>query len=191
MNGILDGMTDVARILDRIERGDPAAADELLPLVYEELRQLAARRMAQENPGQTLQATALVHEVYLRLVNGKTEENWNSRGHFFGAAAEAMRRILVESARRKNRQKHGDGRQREAMGDVAAPETDDKLLALDEALPRLAEEAPLAAQVLKLRHFCGLSHEDVAKALSITVYQARQKWAFARAWLRAEIRESS
>jgi RNA polymerase sigma factor (TIGR02999 family) len=183
-------MTDVTTVLHRIEQGDAAAANELLPLVYEELRRLAAARMAQEQPGQTLQATALVHEAFLRLVDGKPDENWNSRGHFFGAAAEAMRRILVEQARRKNRQKHGGGRNREVLGDIAAPETDGKLLALDEALNRLADHDPQAAEVAKLRHFCGLGHEEVAKTLSITVYQARQKWTFARAWLRTEMQDS-
>ncbi len=183
-------MSDVTTILYRIEEGDSAAADELLPLVYEELRRLAAVRIAQEKPGQTLQGTALVHEAYLRLVDGKLEEGWNSRGHFFGAAAEAMRRILVESARRKKRLKHGGDRKRQALDEVAAPESDDRLLALDDALTRLTDQDPLAAQVAKLRHFCGLGHEEVAQTLSITVYQARQKWSFARAWLRTEIRDT-
>ena len=184
-------MSEVTHILSRIEVGDPSAADKLLPLVYEELRRLAAARLANEKPGQTLQATALVHEAFLRLTDGKLEENWNSRGHFFAAAAEAMRRILVEKARRKNRQRHGGGRKREPLSDVANPEAEDRLLALDDALTRLAEQDETAARVVKLRHFCGLGHEEVAKTLSITVYRARQKWTFARAWLRTEILESS
>ena len=184
-------MSDVTRILSQIESGDLSAAHKLLPLVYDELRKLAAAKLVNEKPGQTLQATALVHEAFVRLVDGQLEENWNSRGHFFAAAAEAMRRILVEKARRKHRQRHGGGRHREALSDVASPESDERLLALDDALTRLAEQDEMAAQVVKLRHFCGLGHEDVAKALSITVYRARQKWAFARAWLRTEIQESS
>lgn len=183
-------MTDVTTILQKIEKGDAQAAEQLLPLVYEGLRRLAASRMAQEKPGQTLQATALVHEAYVRLVDGKLAEDWNSRGHFFGAAAEAMRRILVERARRKNRQKHGGDREREPFDDVAAPESDHRLLALDDALTVLAEQDSVAAEVVKLRHFCGLNHEEVAKTLAITVYQARQKWNFARAWLRIELQNS-
>lgn len=177
-------MSDVTRILSQIESGDPSAADQLLPLVYEELRRLAAARLAQEQPGQTLQATALVHDAYLRLVNVEQAQHWNSRGHFFGAAAEAMRRILVEKARRKGRDKHGGGFQRIELQDVAADDRDDELLALDAALPRLAAEDPLAAEVVKLKYFAGLGREEIAAALGCTVHEIRQKWAYARAWLR-------
>jgi RNA polymerase sigma factor (TIGR02999 family) len=176
-------MSQVTRILSAIERGDPSAAEQLLPLVYEELRRLAAEKMAEERPGQTLQATALVHEAYLRLVDVEQAQHWNSRGHFFAAAARAMRRILVESARRKNRQKRGGELQRVELIDAMAPETDGRLLALDEALTRLAEEDALAARVVELHHFAGLGHEQVAAALRITVYRARQLWTYARAWL--------
>lgn len=181
-------MSDVTRILSQIEAGDPSASEQLLPLVYEELRKLAAARLAQEKPGQTLQATALVHEAFVRMVDVEHRQVWNSRGHFFAAAAEAMRRILVENARRKQREKHGGGLQRQELADPAAPESDTRLLALDSALTRLASEDPLAARVVELRHFCGLGHDRVATALGITVYQARQKWTYARAWLRNELR---
>jgi len=177
-------MSEVTRILSAIERGDPQAAGQLLPLVYEELRKLAAQKLAQERPGQTLQATALVHEAYLRLVDVKQAQPWNSRGHFFAAAAEAMRRILVESARRKNRLKHGGMLRRVELGDAAGPPPADDVLALDEALSRLAAEDPVAARVVELRYFAGLGHDDIAAALGITVYLARQKWTYARAWLR-------
>jgi RNA polymerase sigma factor (TIGR02999 family) len=176
-------MSDVTRILQAIDQGDPQAAAQLLPLVYEELRKLAAQRLAQEKPGQTLQATALVHEAYLRLVGGE-ELAWDSRGHFFAAAAEAMRRILVDNARHKKRLKRGGGRQRVDLVDQPATSTDENLLALDEALGRLGAEDGLAARVVELRHFAGLSHEQIAGVLGITVYQARQKWTYARAWLR-------
>ncbi len=181
-------MSDVTRILSQIESGDPSAAEKLLPLVYDELRKLAAAKLAQEKPGQTLQATALVHDAYIRLVDVDKASHWNSRGHFFGAAAEAMRRILVENARRKQRQKHGGGRQQQELADPAAPEADARLLALDNALTRLAQEDPVAARVVELRHFAGLGHEGVATALGITVYEARQKWTYARAWLRRDLR---
>jgi RNA polymerase sigma factor (TIGR02999 family) len=177
-------MTDVTRILSAVEQGDPHAAEQLLPLVYDELRKLAAQRLAQEKPGQTLQATALVHEAYLRLVDVDKAQRWNSRGHFFAAAAEAMRRILVEAARRKDRVKHGGALRRVALADAAALPPADDLLALDEALSRLATEDPVAARVVELRHFAGLGHNDVAAVLDITVYLARQKWTYARAWLR-------
>jgi RNA polymerase sigma factor (TIGR02999 family) len=177
-------MTDVTRILSAIEQGDPRAAEQLLPLVYDELRKLAAQRLAQEKPGLTLQSTALVHEAYLRLVDVEQAQSWDSRGHFFAAAAEAMRRILVENARHKKRLKHGGGRQRVDLVDQSAPSTDEGLLALDEALGRLAAEDALAARVVELRHFAGLGHEQIAGVLGITVYQARQKWTYARAWLR-------
>jgi RNA polymerase sigma factor (TIGR02999 family) len=177
-------MNDVTRILSAIELGDPQAAGQLLPLVYDELRRLAAQRLAQESPGQTLQATALVHEAYIRLIGGDPGRPWDGRGHFFAAAAEAMRRILVENARRKGRHKRGGGRRRVALGDHPAPDPQDYLLALDEALGRLADEDQLAARVVELRQFAGLGHEGVAAALGITVYVARQKWSYARAWLR-------
>lgn len=177
-------MSDVTQILSAIEQGDPHAAEQLLPLVYDELRKLAAQRMAQERPGQTLQATALVHEAYIRLVDVDKAQHWNSRGHFFAAAAEAMRRILVENARRKRRIKHGGERQRVELADQSAPAPDEQLVALDDALTQLAAEDPVAAKVVELRHFGGLGHEDIATTLGISVYQARQKWTYARAWLR-------
>jgi RNA polymerase sigma factor (TIGR02999 family) len=177
-------MTDVTQILSDIERGDPRATEQLLPLVYEELRKLAAARLAQEKPGQTLQATALVHEAYVRLVDVDTAKQWASRGHFFAAAAEAMRRILIENARRKQRLRHGGGRRRVDLSDQPAPTPDDALLALDDGLSRLADEDPVAAKVVELRHFAGMGHETIAAALGLTIYQARQKWTYARAWLR-------
>ncbi len=177
-------MSDVTRILSAIEQGDPQAAGQLLPLVYDELRKLAAQKLAQEKPGQTLDATALVHEAYLRLVGPGDEPHWDSRGHFFAAAAEAMRRILVETARRKRRLKHGGAFRRGDLADRVAAEPDEHLLALDEALTGLAAEDPVAARVVELRHFAGLGHDAVAATLGITVYQARQKWTYARAWLR-------
>jgi RNA polymerase sigma factor (TIGR02999 family) len=176
-------MNDVTQILNAIEQGDPNAANQLLPLVYNELRKLAAERMAQEKPGQTLDATALVHDVYLRLVDVETAQEWNSRGHFFAAAAEAMRRILVENARRKSRQKRGGQFQRVEIVDAVAPTPDERLLALEEALARLAKEDTLAARVVEMRHFTGLGHEQIAAALGITQYRVRQKWAYAQAWL--------
>src|SRR5205814_1053705 len=161
--------SDVTRILSAIEQGDPSAAEQLLPLVYDELRQLAAQRLAQEKPGQMLQATALVHEAYLRLVGAGEEQRWDSRGHFFAAAAEAMRRILVESARRKRSRKHGGGLGGHDLDDVqlAAPELCEDLLALDEALNRLAAKDPVKAGLVKLRHFAGLTIEEAAQALGI------------------------
>lgn len=176
-------MSDVTRILSAIECGDPSAASQLLPLVYAELRKLARQRLAQEYPGQTLEATALVHEAYLRLVDVEKAQHWRSRGHFFAAAAEAMRRILIESARRKKRHKRGGELRRAELIDAPAPSPDDRLLALDDALVRLAAEDPLAARVVELRHFGGMGHEQIAATLDITVYQARQKWTYARAWL--------
>jgi len=179
-------MTDVTRILVAIESREPQAAERLLPLVYDELRKLAAQKLAQERPGQTLEATALVHEAYLRLVDQDQGEHWDGRGHFFAAAALAMRRILVESARRKARRKRGGGRRRVELGEIPAPDRDPDfdILALDDALKRLAEEDPLSARVIELRRFAGLGHEEVAAALGISVYLARQKWTYARAWLR-------
>jgi RNA polymerase sigma factor (TIGR02999 family) len=177
-------MADVTQLLDAAAAGDPKAASELLPLVYDELRKLAAARLADEKPGQTLQPTALVHEAFVRLVGPEPDQSWNGRGHFFAAAAEAMRRILVEAARRKHRLRHGGALRRVELAEAAAPAPAEDVLALDEALTRLAAEDPVAARVVELRHFAGLGHEDVAAALGVTVYAARQKWAYARAWLR-------
>jgi RNA polymerase sigma factor (TIGR02999 family) len=177
-------MTDITRILSAIERGEPESADQLLPLVYDELRRLAVQRLAQESSGHTLQATALVHEAYVRLVDVEKAQLWDGRRHFFAAAALAMRRILVESARRKSSEKRGGRRRRVELADQAASDPDDDLLALDEALNRLMVEDPVAARVVELRQFAGLGHEEVAATLGITVYLARQKWTYARAWLR-------
>jgi RNA polymerase sigma factor (TIGR02999 family) len=177
-------MSDVTQILSAIEQGDRHAAEQLLPLVYDELRKLAARSMGQEKPGQTLQATGLVHEAYLRLVDVDKPPQWDSRRHFFAAAALAMRRILVETARRKGRRKRSGGWQRVELTDCPAPERADDLVALDEALNRLADEDSLAAKVVELRYFAGLAHEQIASVLEITVYLARQKWTYAKAWLR-------
>jgi RNA polymerase sigma factor (TIGR02999 family) len=179
-------MSDVTHILQAIDHGDPDAADRLLPLVYEELRQLAAHKLAQEKPGQTLDATALVHEAYLRLVG---DQQFANRRHFFAAAAEAMRRILIDRARaRRSLKRGGDGR-RVTLDGIAVPDPDDRLLALDEALTQLAGADPLAARVVELHHFAAMSHEQVAAALDLTVYLARQKWAFARAWLKIALGE--
>jgi RNA polymerase sigma factor (TIGR02999 family) len=178
-------MTDVTRILSAIEQGDPQASEQLLPLVYEELRKLAAQRLAQEKPGQTLQATALVHEVYLRLVDTDREQHWNSRGHFFAAAAEAMRRILVNRARDKGRLKRGGGRQRLDLENIADPATasDEDLLDLDDALERLAGAYPECAALVKLRFFAGMTLDEAASALGLPRRTADRQWAFARAWL--------
>jgi RNA polymerase sigma factor (TIGR02999 family) len=176
-------MSDVTQILERIRDGDPGAAERLLPLIYKELRTLAAQRLTREKAGQTLEPTALVHEAYLRMVDVDRTQKWNSRGHFFASAAEAMRRILVESARRKKRLKRGGQMRRVEMPDAPTPSPDDALLALDEALGRLAREDAVAARVVELHHFAGLGHQDVADVLGITVYRVRQKWAYAQAWL--------
>ncbi len=180
-------MTDVTQILARIERGDPNAAEQLLPLVYDELRKLAAAKLAQEKPGQTLQATALVHEAYLRLVGN--ERSWDSRGHFFAAAAEAMRRILVDKARRKGRQKRGHNWHRIDLDDVQIefPGLNTDLLALDTALDKLAEQHPARAELVKLRYFAGLSGDQAALVLGISPATADRFWTFARAWLYREI----
>jgi RNA polymerase sigma factor (TIGR02999 family) len=183
-------MTDVTRILSAIEQGDPHAAEQLLPLVYDELRKLAAEKLAQEKPGQTLQATALVHEAYLRLVDVEEAQHWNSRGHFFAAAAEAMRRILIEHARRKQSRKRGGDRVRQdldAVVDLAAPESPEEVLALDEALQKLAAKDKSAADVVHLRFFAGLPMPEVAKLLGISPRTADRLWAYARAWLHREI----
>ncbi len=177
-------MAAVTQLLDAAAAGDPAAAAELLPLVYAELRKLAAARLAAEKPGQTLQATALVHEAYLRLVGNDPGQSWNGRGHFFGAAAEAMRRILVESARRKGRAKHGGGRRRVDPADLeAAPAPDDDLLAVSDALDRLVTEDPARAELVKLRYFAGLTLEEAAACQGISLATAKRRWAVARAWL--------
>jgi RNA polymerase sigma factor (TIGR02999 family) len=182
-------MSDVTQILSQIEDGDGQAAEKLLPLVYEELRKLAAAKMAQENPGQTLQATALVHEAYLRLVDVEKAQHWSSRGHFFGAAAEAMRRILVENARRRSRVRHGGDWNRvdfEPEAIQASVSVED-FLSLDEALERLAAEDPLSADLVKLRYFAGLTTPQAAELLGISPRKADFMWSFARAWLRREM----
>jgi RNA polymerase sigma factor (TIGR02999 family) len=182
-------MHEVTHILSAIEHGDPHAAAQLLPLVYDELRKLAAQKLAQEKPGQTLQATALVHEAYLRLVDTKQVQHWNSRGHFFAAAAEAMRRILVDAARSKKAEKRGGGRKREVLDEdhLAAPEEPDELLALDEALTQLAATDPQAAELVKRRYFAGLTLKQAAAALGVAPRTADFLWAFARAWLLRQI----
>jgi RNA polymerase sigma factor (TIGR02999 family) len=182
-------MTDVTRILAALEQGDPQAASQLLPLVYDELRRLAAKKLAGEKPGQTLQATALVHEAYLRLVGAGHEQHWDSRGHFFAAAAEAMRRILVEAARHKRTLKQGGGRVREEFDEVllAAPEPVEDLLALDEALEKLGARDPIKAELVKLRYFAGLTIEEAAAALNISSATAKRSWTYARTWLYQEI----
>ena len=184
-------MLDVTQILGQIEQGDPHAAEKLLPLLYDELRKLAAQKLVHEKPGQTLQATALVHEAYVRLVNVDASQHWNSRGHFFGAAAEAMRRILVENARRRARGKHGGDRNREelALSHIVAPEVSEDLLALDEALERLAEHDSQSAELVKLRYFAGLTIPQAAEVLGVSPRKADFIWSFARAWLRREIEE--
>jgi RNA polymerase sigma factor (TIGR02999 family) len=181
-------MSEVTRILNAIEQGDAKATDELLPLVYEELRRLARLKMSQELPGQTLQATALVHEAYIRLV-GVENQNWSNRGHFFAAAAEAMRRILIENARRKQRRKRGGGYQRIDLddADVAIEESLTDVIALDEALAKLAEEDPIKADLVKLRYFAGLTIEQAAKILQISQATAERYWSYARAFLFHEI----
>jgi RNA polymerase sigma factor (TIGR02999 family) len=188
-------MSDVSRILSAIEQGDPSGAEQLLPLLYDELRELAAQKLAQEKPGQTLDATALVHEAYLRLVGDASPQaaQWNSRGHFFAAAAEAMRRILIESARRKGRRKHGGEYRRVELESgckvTAAPSLD--LLALDEALTKLAQVEPAKAELVKLRYFAGLTMPEAAAALNISLATAERHWTFAKSWLFAELADES
>jgi RNA polymerase sigma factor (TIGR02999 family) len=179
-------MSDVTRILSQIDAGDPAAAEQLLPLVYDELRKLAAARLAQEKPGQTLSATALVHEAYLRLASS---QRWDSRGHFFAAAAEAMRRTLVDAARRKSRLKRGGGQVTQDVEDlnIAAPGQPPEVLAVDEALDKLEAENATAAQLVKLRYFAGFTLREAAEALDVSARKADQIWAYARTWLLAEI----
>jgi RNA polymerase sigma factor (TIGR02999 family) len=184
-------MSDVTQVLSQIESGDPSAAEQLLPLVYDELRRLAAATLAREQPGQTLQATALVHEAYLRLVDVEVAQRWDSRRHFFAAAAESMRRILVENARRKKRHKHGGKMRRESLNDVEieAPASALDLLALDEALAKLAAHDPEKAAIVKLRYFTGLSHEEVAHVLGISTITAKRHWRYARVWLHRQMEE--
>ncbi len=197
-------MTDVSRILSAIEQGDPHAAEKLLPLVYEELRQLAAQKLAREKPGQTLQTTALVHEAYLRLVAGNqagdggespgAAPHWDSRGHFFAAAAEAMRRILVERARRKQRRRHGGGLQRQPLEEnepaISSPVDALDLLALNEALDRLEAAAPRKARLVKLRYFAGLTLPEAAAMLGIAPSTAEADWTYAKAWLKREMEKT-
>jgi RNA polymerase sigma factor (TIGR02999 family) len=182
-------MSEVTRILSAIDQGDSNAAEQLLPLVYDELRKLAAERIAQEKPGQTLQATALVHEAYLRLVDTEKSQHWNSRGHFFGAAAEAMRRILIGNARRKQALKRGGQAQRVDLDAIELAECpdDEKLLAMDDALVRLAANDPVKAELVKLRYFAGLTIKDTAAILGISTATADRYWTYARAWLQNEI----
>lgn len=185
-------MNDVTRILNAIDRGDAGAADKLLPLVYDELRRLAARRLAHEQPGQTIQPTALVHEVYLRLVGAEEQQHWESRGHFFAAAAQAMRRILVENARRKKSLKRGGGLQRVEVELEAIESGNDAgdLLALDEALTKLAAKDPRKAKLVELRFFSGLTMEQAASALGVSISTAQRDWIYARAWLHRELAEA-
>jgi RNA polymerase sigma factor (TIGR02999 family) len=185
-------MSDLTRILAAVEQGDGQASEQLIPLVYEELRKLAAAKLAHEKPGQTLEATALVHEAYLRLVAPERAQHWSSRGHFFAAAAEAMRRILVESARRKLRDKHGGGRQRLELNDAihSYASRDEELIAVDDALEQLAVEDPRAAQLVRLRFFAGLSIEEAAELIGISRSTSYEHWAFARASLRLKLAES-
>ena len=182
-------MTDVTRILSQIEQGDPSAAEKLLPLVYAELRKLAAAKLANEKPGQTLQATALVHDAYIRLVNTDEAKHWDSRGHFFAAAAEAMRRILVDNAHRKQSLKRGGNLRRHDLDRVnpAVQSSDDELLALDEALGKLAETEPQTAKLVELRYFAGLTNKQAAELLGISPRKADSVWAFARVWLHDRI----
>jgi len=184
-------MSDVTRILSQIESGDPSAAEQLLPLVYEELRKLAAVRLAQEKPGQTLQATALVHDAYIQLVDVEKAQHWNSRGHFFGAAAEAMRRILVDSAKRKQCDKRGGQVQRVGLDDdqIEAPSRSIDLIALDEALSRLAVHDSRKAELVKLRFFAGLTIRQAADALRISESTADADWAYAKSWLRVQMND--
>ena len=182
---MLGGMTDVTRLLDAAAAGDRQAAAGLLPLVYDELRRLAADKLARENPGQTLQPTALVHEAYIRLVGGGQTQDWNGRGHFFAAAAEAMRRILVDQSRRRQAAKRGGQIAREELREslIAAPEAGDDILAVNDALEQLSAVDPVAARLVCLRFFAGLSMQEAADALSISVRSAQDVWAYARSWL--------
>ena len=190
---MLNPMSDVTHILAAVERGDPQAAEELLPLVYDELRKLAAQRLAGEKPGQTLPPTALVHEAYLRLVGPADSPAWHGRGHFFAAAAEAMRRILVDRAREKRSDKHGGQFQRIDIDtiDLATTATPDQLLAVDESLAKLTHQDPTAAQLVKLRYFAGLTIDEAGQALGVSTATAYRHWNYARAWLHHELHDSS
>jgi RNA polymerase sigma factor (TIGR02999 family) len=183
-------MSDVTQILERVEQGDGKAAEELLPLVYEELRKLASAKMALEQPGQTLQPTALVHEAWLRLVSNQ-QQHWNGRAHFFGAAAEAMRRILIEAARRKGRLRHGGGVERVSLEGLDIPENqpEERLVQVSDALDQLTKEEPEATEIVKLRYFAGLSNPQVAETLGISLRSVERKWTWAKAWLFRWIRE--
>ena len=186
-------MHEITEVLDAIERGEAKAAEQLLPLVYDEMRKRAAQKLAEEQPGQTLQATALVQEAYLRVVGAKDERRWDHRGHFFAAAAEAMRRILIDNARRKRTTRHGGDRQR-VVGDIAAPQPEtsaDDLLALDEALDKLAQEDPAKAELVKLRFFAGLTMPEIAALQGISLATAERRWTFARTWLYAELKDAA
>lgn len=185
-------MSDVTQLLNAIDAGDPQAAEQLLPLVYEELRKLASVKMAQEKSGQTLQATALVHEAWLRLAGPDEQKGWNSRGHFFGAAAEAMRRILVDRARQKARIRHGGELERVELDHVtiATEDSDGTVLAIHEALEKLAVESPQKAEIVKLRYFTGLEHAEIAQALGVSEPTVRRHWAYARSWLYAELKKN-
>jgi RNA polymerase sigma factor (TIGR02999 family) len=185
---MLGRMSEVTRILSAIEAGDPQAPEQLLPLVYDELRQLAAVKLAQEKPGQTLQATALVHEAFLRLVGVAQPRVYRDRRHFFAAAASAMRRILIDQARRKHTEKHGGGRLRQELPDLAAPARNEELLALNEALEQLATEDPVKARLVELRYFAGLTNDQAADVLGISPATADRHWAYARAWLQTAVR---
>jgi len=185
-------MNDVTQILSRIESGDPTAAEQLLPLVYDELRKLAAAKLANERPGQTLQATALVHDAYIRLVDADKAQRWNSRGHFFSAAAEAMRRILIENARRKRGPEAGGGLCRVELSDAATEQKFNlDLVALSEALEKLQTKDPRAAELVKLRYFAGLTRHEAAEVLGISVATADNDWAYAKGWLKAELAGNS
>ena len=186
-------MSEVTRILSALEQGDSHAAEQLLPLVYDELRRLAAQKLAQEQPGQTLQATALVHEAYLRLVDSDQAQRWDSKGHFFAAAAEAMRRILIDSARRKQADKRGGGWQRQELleTELAIDSTGADLFAVDVALAQLAAREPAIARLVELRFFAGLSLEEAAECLGMSQRTAYRHWAYARAWLRRQLDRSS
>jgi RNA polymerase sigma factor (TIGR02999 family) len=192
-------MSEITRILSQIESGDPSAAEQLLPLVYDELRKLAAQKLAHERPGQTLQATALVHEAYLRLAatpeneRGQGGKRWDGRGHFFAAAAEAMRRILIERARQKQRIARGGGRHRQELqlDLIATPEPDEDLLALDAALTRLAQRDPIKARLVELRYFAGLTGDQAGEILGISPSTADRYWVYSRAWLRREVRRAA
>jgi RNA polymerase sigma factor (TIGR02999 family) len=182
-------MNSVTQILNALQQGQSQITDELLPLVYDELRQMAAQRMAQERPGQTLDATALVHEAYLRLVDTKDQPHWQNRRHFFAAAAEAMRRILVDNARRKQTAKHGGQRVREELDEahLVSPEPDDDILALDEALAKLTQQDPIKAELVKLRYFAGMTADEAAETLGISSTTGERYWNYARAWLHQQI----